>query len=98
MTSLDDDSGPVGEFGSAPVARNAEPDAHGQAALLLSESILHALVESSVLSQAEALAAVRTACEVKIEMAVLTDESSGRMHQSLALLNRIAQTLEADAD
>ncbi|MEI9849793.1 MAG: hypothetical protein WDN24_01780 [Sphingomonas sp.] len=64
--------------------------------MLLAESILHALVENSVLSTAEAAAVVRTAAEVKVEVATLAGESEGRMQASLDLLNRIAQSIEAD--
>ena len=74
-----------------------EPDAHGQAALLLTESILHALVESSVLSGRQAVSVISTACEVKVEVATLAGESHGRMQESLHLLARIAETFRIDA-
>lgn len=73
-----------------------EPDAHGQAALLLAESILHALVDSGTLSNAEAIAVVRTAAEVKLEVATADGESKGRMNESLDLLARMATSFEAD--
>lgn len=66
-----------------------EPDAHGQAALLLSESILHALVEANALSTDEALSVIQTACEVKVEVAQRNGESSARMEESLGLLQAI---------
>lgn len=70
-------------------ARFEEPDAHGQAALLLVESLLHALVEKGALSAVEAMAALRTACEVKVEVAEMIGESNARMQASLDLLARI---------
>lgn len=73
-----------------------EPDAHGQAAILLAESILHALVERAILSNAEAIDIVRTAAEVKQEVATAAHESDGRMKQSLQLLHRIADSFAAD--
>lgn len=67
-----------------------EPDAHGQAALMLAESILHALVEEGVLSASQAESVLRTACEVKIEVATAAGESSRRMEESLTLLRSVA--------
>ncbi|MGY6552543.1 MAG: hypothetical protein ACXIT4_11740 [Erythrobacter sp.] len=74
-----------------------EPDAHGQAALLLAESILHALVETGALSLAEALSVIQTTCEVKVEVAERQGESSQRMHESLGLLLAMANSFAADA-
>lgn len=75
-----------------------EPDAHGQAALLLAESILHALVEAKTLSNDGALSVIRTTCEVKAEVAVAGGESHGRMQESLNLLEAIFTSFSADAD
>lgn len=80
-----------GEFYPQSLPRPAEPDAHGQAALLLTESILHALVEAGVLTATQALSAVQTAAEVKADVATETGESEGRMLQSLGLLTAISQ-------
>lgn len=74
-----------------------EPDAHGQAALLLAESILHALIETSVLTIDEAVDVVATAAEVKVEVATLAGESNRRMQESLNLLTRIRQSLTSGA-
>lgn len=82
----------------APLATSAEPDAHGQAALLLAESILHALVESKTLSNEGALSVIQTTCEVKIEVAERSGESQGRMQESLELLRTISASFAADAD
>lgn len=73
-----------------------EPDAHGQAALLLAESILHMLVEGHVLTNAEAMEVVTTAAEVKVEVAEGTGESKKRMQESLVLLARITDSFRAD--
>ena len=54
-------------------AAGPEPDAHGQAALLLAESILHALVETNTLSADQALSVIDTTCEVKVEVAERTN-------------------------
>ncbi len=79
-----------------PDSPPVEPDAHGQAALLLTESLLHALVETSTLSLADALAVVQTAAEVKIDVAAQIGESTGRMQASLNLLAGIATSLRVD--
>jgi hypothetical protein len=73
-----------------------EPDAHGQAALLLTESLLHALVENATLSNADAIGVIRTAVEVKVEVASAAHESKARMGESLTLLSRMAASFEVD--
>lgn len=73
-----------------------EPDAHGQAALLLAESLLHMLVENKALTNGQAIEVVRIAAEVKVEVAVAAGESNGRMRESLALLSRMESSLKAD--
>ena len=82
--------------GIAPTPLLDEPDAHGQAALLLAESTLHMLVESGVLTNQAAITVVQTAAEVKVEMATITGESRGRMQESLDLLSRIRASFETD--
>ncbi|WP_373488095.1 hypothetical protein [Blastomonas sp.] len=86
-------------FKSMPItslAGGLEPDAHGQAALLLAESILHALVETKVLSVDGALSVIQTTCEVKVEVAERIGESNGRMQESLELLRAIFASFEVD--
>ncbi len=79
-----------------PVAKGVEPDAHGQAALLLAESILHMLVDAAVLTNAEAVNVVTAASEVKREVATAAGESNGRMEESLGLLNRMSASFKTD--
>lgn len=73
-----------------------EPDAHGQAALILAECILHALVDVGAISTQQALDVVQSAEEIKTEIAALSGESETRMHESLELLKRIAMSFETD--
>lgn len=73
-----------------------EPDAHGQAALILAESILHALVETRTITTKQALDVVHSAEEIKTEVAALAGESETRMQESLELLKRIGLSLERD--
>ena len=84
----------IGGTGQEPP--RAEPDAHGQAALMLAESILHALVDTSTITTEEAIAIVQNAQEVKAEVAKLAGESRGRIEESLHLLSRIGISLESD--
>ena len=85
---------PSNDIGSIPAV--PEPDAHGQAALLLAESTLHALVENATLTVADAADVVRSAAEVKLEIVAFTGESEGRMQASLDLLNAIGVSFSAD--
>jgi hypothetical protein len=80
----------------ARTATLAEPDAHGQASLLLAESILHALVENGTLTNGQAVDVIRTAAEVKFEVAVAAGESKGRMEESLSLLAKMATSFGVD--
>jgi hypothetical protein len=73
-----------------------EPDAHGQAALLLTESLIHTLVENSALTNVQAIDLIRIAAEVKVEVATAAHESNGRMQESLALLSKMASSFESD--
>ena len=75
-----------------------EPDAHGQAALILAETILHALVETKAMTTQQALDVVRSAEEIKTEVAERDGESDVRMRESLELLKRIGISIETDAD
>ncbi|MBC7799431.1 MAG: hypothetical protein H7Z10_02315 [Gemmatimonadaceae bacterium] len=74
----------------------SEPDAHGQAALLLTESLIHILVDKRTLTAAEAVEVVTTAAEVKVEVAEAAGESEARMRESLVLLAKMAGSFEVD--
>jgi hypothetical protein len=74
----------------------AEPDAHGQAALLLTESLLRMLVETGGLTNAQAVDVVHTAAVIKVEVAEAAGESRARMLESLALLARMEGSFQAD--
>jgi hypothetical protein len=73
-----------------------EPDAHGQAALLLAESLIHMLVDIRILSLGQAVEVLQIAAEVKIEVAAAAGESKARMNESLALLEKISNSFECD--
>lgn len=72
------------------------PDAHGQAALLLVESVIHGLIARSVISVDEAVEMVEVAAEVKAEVAEDMGDSPATMRKSLMLLDSIAISLRID--
>ena len=78
-------------------APRREPDAHGQAALLLVESLIHDLVVRAVISVDEAVEIVEVAAEVKAEVAADLGDSPATMRHSLALLEAIGRSLKGDA-
>lgn len=70
------------------------PDPHGQAALLLVESLIHVMVENGLLTREEALDAVRTSTEVKTEIAEGDREPRPVALASLALLKEICLSFD----
>jgi hypothetical protein len=74
----------------------SEPDAHGQAALLLTESLVHMLVENRTLSNGQAIEVIQIAAEVKTQVAEAAGESKARMNESLALLAKMSSSFAAD--
>lgn len=77
-------------------ATTGEPDAHGQAALILAETMLHALVDTKTITTEQALTIVQSAEEIKTEVAAMSGESEQRMRESLELLRRIGISIERD--
>jgi hypothetical protein len=73
-----------------------EPDAHGQATLILAGT-LHALVDMKTMTTQQALDIVSSAEEIKTEVPALSGESETRMQESLELLKRIGISIERDA-
>jgi hypothetical protein len=78
------------------LARAREPDAHGQAAFLLTESLLHGLIVRKVLTVEDAVEVVEVAAEVKEAIAGDLGESPDTMQRSLALLGLIRSSLSND--
>lgn len=73
-----------------------ENQAHGRAALILVESLLHGLIERNILSLSEALEIVDTATEVRSEIGVEMDDAHMISRTSLYLLQAIGASLRAD--
>ena len=74
------------------------PDPHGQAALLLVESLIHCLQERAILSNSEAIGIVETALEVQAEVAEVADGASAPMWRAHALLDAIVDSMRKDGD
>ena len=72
-------------------------DVHGQAALLLVESLIHGLCERSILSADDAVEIAERAMDVQGELAELADGAGEPMWQSHHLLFGIARSLKADS-
>ena len=70
-------------------------DAHGHAALLLVESLIHGLRERSVLSIGELIDIVETAVHVQADVVEAADGNGAIMRRSHALLSAIAVSLTA---
>ena len=86
--SNDNDISPAGGTGPGP-------DAHGQAAMLLVESLIHSLIARSVISVVDAVEIVETAVEINLEIAEFTvPPEAGR--KSLAMLEAISTSLQKD--
>jgi hypothetical protein len=77
-------------------AERREPDAHGQAAMLLVESLIHGLVARAVITAEEAIEIVDIAAEVKVDMAADLGDEPARPVSSLTLLTAISTSLSLD--
>lgn len=91
MPEITNDNDPA--RGAAPLR---EPDAHGQAAMLLVESLIHGLIARSAISVEEAVEIVEMAAEVKAEVAAELGDSPGTLLRSLALLESISRSLKGE--
>ena len=73
------------------------PDPHGQAAMLLVESLIHMLIAQSVMTVSKAIEVVETALDVTHQMAAeLHGEQAAAAAQSALLLVAINKSLRAD--
>ena len=72
----------------------ASPDPHGQVALMLFESLLHVLVEESVLPREKAIEVIDTVADLARNPAE-TRARGGQGSSPAALIERIAATFAA---
>lgn len=82
--------------GAASAGAQSTPDGHGQAAMLLVESLLHALVERSVITLEEAIETVDVAAEVEQAMAAERGDLVGPFFASP--LQALGRSLRLDLD
>lgn len=72
------------------------PDAHGQAAMLLIESLIHGLIARDVITAADAVEIVDIAIDVKVDGATDQGDSPASLRKSIALLDAIGNSLSRD--
>jgi hypothetical protein len=77
-------------------ARPQGSDAHGQAAMLLVESLIHGLIARSVISVEDAVEIVAIAADVKEQIAGELGDSPATREKSLAMLDSIHASLSID--
>ncbi len=82
------EAGPLGSDASNPL------DAHGQAALVLVESLIHVLIQRCVLTLDEAIAVLDLALDS--QKVIYDDAPSLRAEGAIALLSSIMASLETD--
>jgi hypothetical protein len=74
----------------------APDDAHGKAALLLVESLIHGLTARSVLSVAEAVSIMEVALDAQIAITDDTARPTASMRKATALLTSLVASLKID--
>lgn len=74
----------------------APPDAHGQAAYLLAESMLLALRDRGTITATEAVEIVEVALDVKREVDDAWGDTPEARTKSIALLNALSASLRSD--
>lgn len=79
--------------GPYPIVPTPAADAHGEAAILLIESLIHGLVARTVLSRDEAVELVAVAIDARIEIAADRGEGEDPHDPALALLSAIRASL-----
>lgn len=73
-------------------------DAHGEAAILLVESLIHGLIAKRVLSVSEAVEIVDVATEVKLEAGIEDGAPTVASQTSINLLQDISASLKFDLE
>ena len=71
------------------------PDAQGQAALLLIESLIHSLLDNGALTKPQAIEAIESAMQVKAESADEAKEPRETLRRSLGLLSSMRNSIDA---
>jgi hypothetical protein len=71
------------------------PEAQGQAALLLVESLIHSLIDNGALTKEQAIEAIESASDVKEESASEHKEPNHILRRSLGLLQAMRDSIDA---
>ena len=71
------------------------PDAQGQAALLLIESLIHSLLDNGALTKDQALEALDSAAEVKEESVGERKEAAKTLRKSLSILTNMRLSISS---
>ena len=79
-----------------PADAEISPDAHGHAAILLVESLIHGLIARSVISVAEAVEIVNIAADVREIVALDQGQPPSAIQKSRTLLDNISKSLKFD--
>lgn len=74
----------------------SSPDAHGQAAMLLVESLIHTLIARSVITVPDAIEIIEVAAEVRRDVGADHAETEATLARSITLLENISQSLRLD--
>ena len=72
------------------------PDAHGQAAMFLVESLIHGLIDSKAMTVAGAVEVVDIAAEVQADVAADAGADPVLVRKSVELLEAISASLSRD--
>ncbi len=71
------------------------PEAQGQAALLLVESLIHSLIDNGALTKEQAIEAIESASDLKEESASEHKEPNHILRRSLGLLQATRDSIDA---
>ncbi|HEU0071580.1 MAG TPA: hypothetical protein VFS04_09810 [Alphaproteobacteria bacterium] len=82
--------------GALSGSRPTESDPHGQAALLLIESLIHSLIACSVISLEEAIDIVDVAVDVQTDIADEPPAGRRKVRDALELLRALKASLSLD--
>jgi hypothetical protein len=80
----------------APPSARLQPDAHGEAAMLLVESMIHGLIAHSAITTAQAVEIVDIAAETKAEIDADLGDTEPRSRSAADILDSISRSLKAD--
>lgn len=86
----------INDVTSAAGAGRRGPDAHGFAALLLVESLIHGLIDRSIITVQNAAEIADVAVEVNTEVVIAGAGEPTATATSLQLLQRISSSLKID--